>query len=69
MTFSTSGHDRKYQISLPVNRNIGFLCRILVVLTKSILEISDLKMFTSGLNRKYPLLLPVKENRGILGLN
>ena len=69
MTFSTSGRDWKYQISLPVNRNIGFLYRILVILTKSILEISDLKMFTSGLNPKYPLLLPVNENRGTLGLN
>ena len=69
MTFSTSGHDRKYQISLPVNKNIGLLFRIVVLFTKSISEISNLKTFTFVLNRKYPLLLPVNENRGTLGLN
>ena len=67
MTFSTSGHDRKYQISLPVNKSVGLLYQIAVLSTKSISEISDLKIFTSGLNRKYPLLLPVNENRGHWG--
>ena len=64
MIFSTSGHDRKYQISLPVYKTIGLLHRIVVLFTKSISEISDLKMLTSGLNPKYPILLPVNENRG-----